>query len=320
MITFDIVIDNDPSAVGGFLEYRYIQPDGTPSAWVVNTQVGTPGFGYFAMSGPTTTLLGVSGNPLPGPAEFRPNTVYQFRVKQICGIDGTELYSPIDGDYYAAECPVYNIKQGVFDPVLGAYPIEVSVVVAPNTGSVLSYTFDIYNASIDPTISVGNISESSSTVESNLPYTIVFDDNNVAGGIVQGDTYQVELTVTIVTSTQEELEICNRQSITIGDCYTWKILTGDSWYVEWLDCNGNNLSCGNLQPNNNLFICSPFQPVVRWCDAGVKKPSVIDPGTGLPTKGGLVVLPNSGPCDPLVYSYNPAGPTLNGSLCTACPF
>jgi hypothetical protein len=319
MISFDIVIDNDPDAVGGFLEYRYIQTDGTPSPWVVNTQIGAPGFGYFPMNSTPTTLLGVTGNPLPGPPDFRPNTVYQFRVKQLCGLDGTELYSSITADYYVPECPIFTVEVGPYDPVLAAFPIDVTVNVAPSSGSVVSYIFDIFDVNVDPTTSIGSIVETSATVENNLPYTVRFDDNNVAGGIVQGNLYEVEITYTVITSGQGVTEICDRKAVIIPICSTWKILTGDAWFVTWLACDGTQLSCGNLQPNNALYVCSPQQPIVYWCDNGIKKPSIIDPGTGLPTKGGLVVLPNQGSCDPSLYNYNPAIPVLNGSVCTTCP-
>lgn len=319
MITFDITFDADPNAVGAYLEYRYLLSDGSYTNWEVALSPGVFA-GYFPISTPQVTLNAVVGNP----PDFEYNTTYDFRIRQLCGLDGTELLSPIDPDYFDFQCPPYTVEYGEFAQPSGAFPVEVTI---PSTvgSSIIEYTFSLYTPN-NP-IPIASAVIPNTVVEGGLPYTFVFDDNNVPGGIVQGVAYLATIGLTILISGGGTFDItCPPKQIQIPPCTLWKIETGDDWVIEWTDCNGQSLLCASklpyLNPNTNdiLYVCSPFQPIGYYCNNNNPIPTILDPN-GSPTQGALVLTPNAGPCDPALYNYNainPAGPILNGRICLLC--
>lgn len=329
MITFNITFTADPNAVGGFIDYQTIIPPingpASLSSWTTLTTIGNV-LGYFPITPPTVTFNNLQGNP-PG---FQPNTTYIFRVRLLCAIDGVfqESISTIDDPKYVLECTPFTLSLGIIQQQSGAYPIQATVSTAIPNSSIYAYTFSLYdpNDLVNP---LAQITEQADILESSLPYTAVFDDNIVPGGIVQGVNYYVSVTPSVQTSLVAATSPgCDPKQIQIPLCYTWKVRTGDSWRVEWLDCNGQTYNCGGLLPYEvqtgqpELYICSPQQPVTYWCNNGTLSPSIIDPGTGLPSKGALVVstLPNITPCDFNLFDYdttqNP--PVLNGYPCQTC--
>lgn len=319
MPTFNITFTASPDAYGGYLEYRYILPDGTFSNWQTTLSVGGFG-GFFLITTPTVTLNNVSGNA----PDFAYNTTYQFRIKQLCGLDDTFQYSPVDGDYYASLCPTFTVEYGELVQPSGAFPVFVTI---PNTvgGSIVDYIFKIY----DPSNLVNPLTTQtvpSATVNSSLPYTFTFDDNNVPGGIVQGTAYVVTVDISIMTSTGPVVIECPDKQIQIPQCLMWKVYTGDDWVLEWIDCNGQELMCISKAPylnaatNNVLYVCSPSKPVGYKCNGGNPMPSIIN-GSGVVVGGAVADSTPAGPCDPMLYNYNTSGPkpVLNGRTCVTCP-
>jgi hypothetical protein len=272
MITFNITFDASPGALGGYLEYRYIQSDGTFSPWQVNLNLGNT-LGYFPITTPTVTLTNVIGN-VP---DWQYNTVYQFRVRQLCGIDLLEQISNIDGDYFVPLCPSYTTAIGAFDPVSASYPIFMTI---PSTVglSISNYIFYIYDA-LNPSIPLTSEVVSSSVINSNLPYQWKWDDNNVPGGIVMNTSYLVSISYSIVTSTTSELIECEAQGVTPPSCNTYYIETGDNWGLEWTDCSGTPHFCFSKLPyngvagytncQNSFFLCSLTVPIGYTCNTGV---------------------------------------------------
>lgn len=319
MPTFSITFTASPDAYGGYLDYRYILPDGSFSPWETCLSVGGPG-GFFLINTTTVTFPTVYGNP----PDFAFNTTYQFRVRQLCQLDDTFQTSPVDGDYYVSLCPTFTMALGEFAQPSGAFPIEVTI---PSTVgySVVDYIFKIY----DPTDLVNPLTTQtvpSSIVDASLPYTFVFDDNNVPGGIVQGTAYVLNVGISIITSTGTDTIDCPNKQLQVPMCYLWKVLTGDDWVLEWTDCNGQNLFCAgkapyNINGNTDLYVCSPTKPIGYKCNLGVPTPTIINPSTGLPQSGALVISTPAGPCDPMLYNYNTSvsPPVLNGKICQTCP-
>lgn len=275
MITFNITFNASPNALGGYLEYRYIQSDATFSPWQVNLNLGN-GIGYFPITTQTVTLTNVIGN-VP---DWQYNTVYQFRVRQLCGIDLLEQISNVDGDYFVPLCPSYTTSIGDFNPVSASYPIFITI---PSTVglSISKYIFYIYD-SLNPSTPLTSEIVSSSVVNNNLPYQWTWDDNNVPGGIVMSTSYLVSISYIIVTSTTSEIIECEAQDITPPLCNTYFIETGDGWGLEWTDCSGVPHFCFSKLPyngiagynncKNSFFLCSLTPPIGYTCNTGVITP------------------------------------------------
>lgn len=273
MITFDITFTADPTAVGGFLEYRYVISDpnvGLYSPWVVNLNVGNV-IGYFAITGPTMTFTGVQGNA----PDFVENTTYQFRIRQICA-DGSEVVSPAQGDYVVTQCPDFDLKYGAFDSNTNSYPIEVGMVNTVGF-SIVNYIFKIYDSSTAPLPLATEVVDFA-TVNSNLPYAFVWDSSNVPGGIIQGTTYYVSVSYELRNSSATKIVDCGRKILNPlpNLCNTYLIETGDSWGLAWTDCDGIKHECYTRVPYNgqgsfgncaNKFtICSLTLPIGLYCD------------------------------------------------------
>jgi hypothetical protein len=324
MITFNITFDASPGALGGYLEYRYIQSDGTFSPWQVNLNLGNT-LGYFPITTPTVTLTNVIGN-VP---DWQYNTVYQFRVRQLCGIDLLEQISNIDGDYFVPLCPSYTTAIGAFDPVSASYPIFMTI---PSTVglSISNYIFYIYNA-LNPSIPLTSEVVSSSVINSNLPYQWKWDDNNVPGGIVMNTSYLVSISYSIVTSTTSELIECEAQGIIPPSCNTYYIETGDNWGLEWTDCSGTPHFCFSKLPyngvagytncQNSFFLCSLTVPIGYTCNTGVITQGYttrIDACSPIHVSNGALVKFNGIGCSGKdfqgVFIYDPA----YGSLTVPC--
>lgn len=271
MIKFDITFTASPDALGGYLEYRYLLPDGSYTPWQVNLNLGNV-IGFFPITNSPVNLTNVIGN-VP---DFQYNTTYQFRVRQLCGIDSLEQISPVDGDYYVPLCPSYTTSIGTFDPVSASYPIFVDI---PSTigQSITDYIFYIYDAS-NPAVPLTSVTVDSATVNANMPYQHKWTDANVPGGIVMSTSYLVSVSYVILTSTSNELIDCEAQGITPPQCNTYRVEAGDSFGLEWTDCNGQAWTCFSKDPyngvqgfndcNNVFFICSLTLPIGYVCQNG----------------------------------------------------
>lgn len=318
MITFDLTYTYDIDATGGYLEYRHVNSNGSFSSWVtaINSIGNIQGF----ISPLTGSISNVQGN-IGNPTEFLYNTSYQFRLRQICK-DGTETYSPIDGDYYVALCPNVFLNFGEYSSTNGGYPIEATVSYTPGY-SISNYIFSITDNISAPPLATFNIDVAD--IIAGTPYTFVFDNNNVPGGIQYTTTYYITVNIVIVLSSISIITECEASSLVAPICSTYKITTGDKWYIEWTDCNGNHLSCGNsvpyppIIPNQTgtpFYICCIGAPKAYYCLGGVLVS---------PTYVGQFVnhgaqADYAGPCDPALYSYDTSvsPPLLNGFPCMSC--
>lgn len=318
MIKFNIEFDASTIALGGFIEYRYILPNGTFSAWQTNTQIGQVN-GYFPFTANPNIVNALPGN-FP---DFMTNTVYQFRIRQLC-IDGSEQLSPVDGNYYQGECPPITLEVSGYIPASNSYGIKV--VIPSTVGlSVFSYVFNIYSVA-NQAVPLTTITVPSNVVEASLPYILIFDDSNVPGGIIQGESYLVQVNLEINTGTQIDIVTCEPKRIAVPECFLWRIETADNWVVKWTDCSGNVFICGGalpyqiLFPGSSLFVCSPKVPEGLFCQPGFGPiKSTIDPVTNQLIRGARPLLPPT-PCDTALYEYNTQTnpPTLNGYPCQNC--
>lgn len=336
MLKFDITYTCAPAAISGTLEYRHIYPDGTLSPWVVSSM-----FTNFPINTNNGTVLTHTLNDIEGNApEFWYNTSYQFRIKQTCynptgNPQYTDLYSDIV-EKYAVLCPPIKI-----DDVRGD-PSTLSVWIYHQNGpgqiiNPLDYSISEFTIQISKQTTPGYVNVSSPIV---INYADVYptgqfylvdqisDNNYMSEPVMMGATYRVSLTYKIVTSTGTfNVTTCSPSlPVQTEVCYLWKVLTGDSWHVEWTDCEGNAFTCGGTNPytvggNKIFYVCSPVQPKGLYCKNGALVASEYDPVTGNISKGAQVVTPNSGPCDPNLYQYltNVSPPVLNGHTCQQCP-
>lgn len=325
MITFDLTYTFDPDALGGYLEYRKVNPDGTFRPWVtaINSIGNINGF----ITPLTGALTGVQGN-IGNPPDFLTNTTYQFRIRQVCQ-DGTEKYSPIDGDYFVFECPNVSIRGYLYYANGGGFYIPVTIYAFSNATSVSGYEIMIYDNLSNPPLATYILDQVDALTTFPSPYIYVFDQNNVPGGIAFNATYQVVVNVILTTSTGSETStLCTAKGVDTPSCNMYRIDTGDEWYIEWTDCNNNQLSCGNAAPHppsvpfsgtgTPFSICSLTKPNAYYCGGGgVLLPPVLNQ-FGQPVNGALVTP--MGPCDPSQYHYdtttNP--PTLDGQPCYPC--
>lgn len=310
MITFDITFTADPTAVGGFLEYRFVKSDGSFSQWIVNLNVGNV-IGFFAITGPTMTLTGVQGNA----PDFLYNTTYQFRIRQICS-DGSEVLSPTEGDFGLTLCPSFAVKYGAFDPNTNSYPIEVTV---PSTSgySIVNYIFGIYDSPVSP-LPLASFFVDSTIVDNNLPYVFTWDGSNVPGGLIAGTTYYLTVDFEFRASTSTKIIGCGRIQLDPNQtCNTYLVETGDSWGLAWVDCDGIKHECYTRVPYNgpgafgncaNKFtICSLVPPVGLYCDGA----------NGLVQ--GFLETPTPNPCGPTLIS-NGAKVTQIAIGCTSTDY
>lgn len=282
MITFDITFDASPNAIGGYLEYRYIQSNGVPSPWQVNLNLGTTQ-GYFPITTPTVTFTNIIGT-LP---DWQFNTTYQFRIKQVCGLDDSVQFSPTDGDYYVPLCPSYATSIGDFNPGTSSYPIYMTIPApSPLTvgQSVTNFIFYIYDAT-NPLVPLTSVAVPTSSISPITPYVWVWDDNNVPGGIQMNTSYLVSVSYTITLSSTSEILDCEPQGITPPLCSTYYIEAGDSWALEWTDCSGVPHVCYSTAPYNgvpgwlacrsNFLLCSITFPIGYQCQNGQLVPGFV---------------------------------------------
>ncbi len=116
------------------------------------------------------------------------------------------------------------------------------------------------------------------------------------------------------------------KSVVTPTCSMYRIDTGDEWYIEWTDCDGNQLSCGNAIPHpptvngigTPFSICSIGKPNTYFCGGGgVLLPPRFN-SSGVVTNGAHAT--DIGPCDPSQYNYDTSTspPTLDGQPCLPC--
>ena len=326
MITFDLTYTFDPTALGGYLEYRHVNFDGTFSPWV--TAINSIGNINGYISPLTGTLTGVQGN-IGSPPEFLSNTTYQFRIRQVCQ-DGTETYSPIDGDYFVFECPAISIRSVLFYPNGGGFYIPVTIYPFSSSSSVTGYQIMIYDNLAQPPIATYILDQADALVNAPSPYIYILDQNNVPGGIAFNTTYSIIVNVIVTTSTGSEIStnLCDPKGVDTPTCSMYRIDTGDEWYIEWTDCDGNQLSCGNASPHPPVVpgiaqgtpfsICAIGKPKAYYCGGGgVLLPPIFSQFGGV-VNGALATY--IGPCDPSQYNYDTSTspPTLDGQPCYPC--
>lgn len=320
MITFDLTYTYSPDAIGGYLEYRNINPDGSFSSWVVaGNSIGNI-TGYITPL--TGSLTNVQGN-IFNPIDFSYNTSYQFRIRQICPGDVEEI-SDVDGDYYALLCPSYAVQIGVYDVTTSSYPIEV-VLNHLDGRSITNYIITISDTPGGPPLHSQNFAVD--IVSASFPYIVTFDNSNVPGGISYGIPYYITVNVTVITSTQVLVTSCSENSITPPTCSMYKIVTGDRWQIHWVDCDGVTWQCGSVSPHLPIIsggvgtafnICASEFPKAYYCAVGGILQAPVIAGNGLPINGATVTL--LGPCDPSQYSYNISNipPLLDFQPCEPC--
>lgn len=326
MITFDLTYTFDPTALGGYLEYRKVNPDGTFRPWV--TAVNSIGNINGYITPLTGTLTGVQGN-ITNPPDFLTNTTYQFRIRQICQDGVTETYSPIDGDYFVFQCPPVSIRGWLYYPNGGGFYIPITIYPFSSSSSVVGYEIMIYDNITQPPLATYILDQVDAIANLPSPYIYILDQNNVPGGIAFNRTYSVIVNVIVTTSTGTETStnICPVKGVDTPSCNMYRIDTADAWYIEWKDCNNNDLSCGNSFPHPPVVpftgvgtpfsICCLGQPSVYTCQGGnLNKPIISSAGVLLSGASATYI----GPCDPASYNYdtttNP--PTLDGQPCYPC--
>lgn len=324
MITFDLTYTFDPTALGGYLEYRKVNSDGTFSPWVTaNNSIGNIN-GYITPL--TGTLTGVQGN-IGNPPDFLSNTAYQFRMRQVCQDGVTETFSPIDGDYYSFQCADVSIRSWVWDLNGGGYYIPVTIYPFSASTSIVGYKIMIYDDLTQPALATYVLDQVDAIANLPSPYIYILDQNNVPGGIAFATTYYITVNVIITTSTGTEETInCPSKAVRTPTCSMYRIDTGDEWYIEWTDCDGNQLSCGNAIPHpptvngigTPFSICSIGKPNTYFCGGGgVLLPPRFN-SSGVVTNGAHAT--DIGPCDPSQYNYDTSTspPTLDGQPCLPC--
>lgn len=333
-IKFDITYTPNAYAVLGELYYRHVLPDGSYSAWALNSFMGT--FPINGTSGPWV-LNDVLGNT----PEFFPATTYQFYIKQICQ-DETELDSPISGDIWVEECPTYTVNviwnpdTSSYDFMMTLYPMPSGQPFSPGSNSIINYSFEVVQLTGGP-VYLGTYVLSYTDIDDavaqnpgltfyNFPITQadLTDYLNPAPGPI---LYQITMSITIATSTGTETFTCEPiTDITFGECDTYKIHTGKTWSLAWEDCNGIVRKIASNSPQGSFYICAKSLPLGYWCDSlggGLyqQKPPVYTNGTIVHTLGGyvpsgwtpppgvsidngaVVELPPGPGCDTLSYSY-----------------
>jgi hypothetical protein len=326
MITFDLTYTFDPTSLGGYLEYRRVNFDGTFSPWVTATNSIGNINGYISPL--TGTLTGVQGN-IGNPPDFLSNTTYQFRMRQVCQ-DGTETYSPIDGDYFSFQCPEISIRSWVWNETGGGYYFPITIYPFSASTSVVGYEIMIYDDLTQPPLATYILDQVDAIANLPSPYIYIFDQNNVPGGLAFNTTYYFIVNVIVTTSTGSEIStnLCNPKSVSSPVCSMYRIDTGDEWYIEWTDCDGNELSCGNASPHPPVVpgiaqgtpfsICAIGKPKAYYCGGGgVLLPPVFSQFGGI-VNGALAT--DIGPCDPSQYNYDTSTnpPTLDGQPCYPC--
>lgn len=274
---FTVKADCSPDATSLTLQYRYVLPD--------FDQFGNPTYTAWTNYVPYTNVSVVNITSYTFvfvTAGIEYNTVYQFRVEQVC--NSGIVYSPIDGDYYETNCPTTPAFTAVLGPFLnGAYTIDVNIYTAGLSSgidyqkySIISYQVIVqYPDPIDPTqIVYDAVSINAAYLMVGLPsYYVQLSDSNLTYPIQIGTTYTISLDYTIVSTENAPYDLvtiqgCSTKIVNIPSCNTYTILTGDRWYITWTDCDGTAKSCfspvplsGNLcDPNTYLRICSITTP------------------------------------------------------------
>jgi hypothetical protein len=334
MPQFTITFTADPTALGGYLEFRYILPS-LPvqySPWQTDLSVGN-NLGLFPISTATVTLT-VSGN-LP---HYQTNTVYQFRVKQVCA-DGTEVYSEIDGDYYECDCPIstqffYNNK---VDVAGGGPTVEISFYHTPES-SVIRYIASVYELTPPlgiPVFKTSYIVETIPNIDTtgnNLNTIVINNPNLIADGvpsysIPSGVAHMIILTPVLLLSNVTFVS-CGNQCTPFTftfNCSSYEVSTYDAWGMKWMDCDGITHEVYSLEPyntgvtpNTKISLCSMADPSSYYCDDtnGITPGALVVGGN---TQRGITYITLSPTCL-AGYSDYPTGlEDANGNP-VGCPF
>ncbi len=327
-VLFDITYQSSPYAIFGGLYYRHVLPDGTYSTWtfastygpfVINTSGGTV---------TTHTLNDVVGNP----PEFFPGTTYQFYIDQQCSNNVVEP-SPISDDIWIPACPEFIANLTVdYDDNASSYAIQISLYDPAGPGapmnplaySIANYNFTVYELLNTGPVNIGTITVPYSNIEAILPatqYTLLITSGDLVNPIVAGITYQINMSIDLTTSTQIETYECpNAVNLLVSECDTFKITTGKTWAIEYLDCNGQVRKFAGTAPVPPFYICAKQIPKGYWCLNGVQKAPVNTTGgvihaigscistaiTGILDQGAVITCAPGPGCD---SAYNQPYPT-----------
>ena len=262
MAIFTIDVTLSPLTTGIYLEHRHVKPDGTLTNWTTYLGVGINGL--ITITPPTTsyTYTNISLND---------NTVYQFRVKELCQ-DNTTLYSNITDDLYAVNCNsvVFGVNLGAFDYTSQEYPMLATF--SPTGGfsnpfntndySISGYTIIIQHNQEVPIPGGGvtqinhidyiNVSVVAGVNSTGYTYTVTSDD--LVDPIELGKSYTFSLQYRIILSdgTIVNIEDCeNPRVLTIPMLKTYKIYANSAWIVDWVDENNvHQRLCANIPGTN----------------------------------------------------------------------
>jgi hypothetical protein len=269
-VTFNITYTTSAGTISAYLEYRHVLPDGTLSSWTTDTSIGFGGVGLIPISpcGFATcnqTITNASGAPTN---PYRPDTVYQFRIKEDCVENGitTTSYTPVEGDFYKPSCPLFQVRLGDFNYITLTYDLDIRIfpaglttVINANDYSIVSYTLTINydHATIGgnglPTTGTQNdtVVIPSTPFTPNSNYHVVLDNNDLTYGIIMGNTYTVDLTLELIDSLGNiiEVDVCSPQSLYIPRVDTYRIFGQEYWDVDWLDETGTYKRCAGGSTN-----------------------------------------------------------------------
>lgn len=331
MVSFDITFTHDPTALGGFLEYRRVLPTAPPgssfSPWEVDTSIGLVGFGYFTFTGNPMTIT-VNGNA----PHYQPNTVYQFRIRQLCADGITEILSPIDGDYYDLDCSILSPSLFIdnkSDVAAGGPGIDISWYHLPES-SILEYRVMIITVLPDTTEITTYISPaiplSQIDITGSNPNHYILNNQIVPQVFQGGFSYKVKLIVDLVTSTGYITDICSQVGLTFPViCQSYNVITGDRWGLQWMDCTGIIHECFNVNPydtgvNNDrlIRICSLATPSGYYCEPNVGLiPGFLGANVG---QGAQVTVASNASCLPGYNDYPTGLEDSNGVPLVCCDF
>lgn len=296
-IVFDITFVPGNNAIGAFLEYRAIPPSGPSplTPWIVNTSnpYGNV-IGYFPITSNPMVLDDVPG-VLP---DFQENTVYEFRIRQLCP-DGTEPVSSVEGDFWIPNCDPFSAAINPNIPIQqGPFGIDVTFKYRPNS-SISNYIITLRNP-LGTIIGTTNVSYTQMDITGAVPYTHTFTNDNLIGGAVLQPSLTYTVSITIVLQTNSgpvQITNCNTFAVKAIGCTSWNILFGDNWGLRWYDCDGDYHECFSNLPYSTEFppeplrICSPGAPEAFYCNGNTfTNGFVVDPITGFVTLGGQVTL------------------------------